>query len=82
MQRSFYVGDTLTETDVKAKFEDGVLKLSIPKKEAEKLEKNKKLSKDEKKKLIDKLTADMKRAAKDLDFETAAFIRDKIRRLM
>ncbi len=52
------------------------------KKEAEKLEKNKKLSKDEKKKLIDKLTADMKRAAKDLDFETAAFIRDKIRRLM
>ncbi len=52
------------------------------KKEAEKLEKAKKLSKDEKKKLIDKLTADMKRAAKDLDFETAAFIRDKIRRLM
>ncbi len=52
------------------------------KKEAEKLEKNKKLSKDEKKKLIDKLTADMKRAAKDLDFETAALIRDRIRRLM
>lgn len=37
MQRSFYVGDTLTETDIKAKFEDGVLKLSIPKKEPEKL---------------------------------------------
>ena len=37
MQRSFYVGDALTETDIKAKFEDGVLKLSIPKKEAEKL---------------------------------------------
>ena len=52
------------------------------KKEAEKLEKSKNLSKDEKKKLIDKLTSDMKRAAKDLDFETAAFIRDKIRRLM
>lgn len=52
------------------------------KKEAEKLEKNKKLSKEDKKKLIDKLTADMKRAAKDLDFETAALIRDKIRRLM
>lgn len=52
------------------------------KKEAEKLEKAKNLSKDEKKKLIDKLTADMKRAAKDLDFETAALIRDKIRRLM
>lgn len=37
MQRSFYVGEELTETDVKAKFEDGVLKLSLPKKEAEKI---------------------------------------------
>ena len=37
MQRSFYVGDTLTETDIKAKFEDGVLKLDIPKKEAPKV---------------------------------------------
>ena len=52
------------------------------KKEAERIEKNKNMSKEDKKKLIDKLTADMKRAAKDLDFETAAFIRDKIRRLM
>ncbi len=34
MQRSFYVGDTLTEEDIKAKFEDGVLKLFVPKKEA------------------------------------------------
>ncbi len=31
MQRSFYVGDAIQETDVKAKFEDGVLKLSFPK---------------------------------------------------
>jgi HSP20 family molecular chaperone IbpA len=38
MQRSFYVGEEVAETDVKAKFEDGVLKLSIPKKEAEKVE--------------------------------------------
>ena len=37
MQRSFYVGDNITETEIKAKFEDGVLKLSIPKKEAEKI---------------------------------------------
>ena len=37
MQRSFYVGDAVTEEDVKAKFEDGVLRLGIPKKEAEKL---------------------------------------------
>ena len=34
MQRSFYVGDAVTEEDVKAKFEDGVLQIEIPKKEA------------------------------------------------
>ncbi len=34
MQRSFYVGKNLDETDIKAKFEDGVLKLTVPKKEA------------------------------------------------
>ena len=33
MQRSFYVGDAIEEEDVKAKFEDGVLKLSVPKKD-------------------------------------------------
>ena len=33
MQRSFYVGEDLTEEDIKAKMEDGVLKLTIPKKE-------------------------------------------------
>ncbi|MCR5213781.1 MAG: Hsp20/alpha crystallin family protein [Eubacterium sp.] len=37
MQRSFYVGDAVVEEDIKAKFEDGVLKLNIPKKEAEKI---------------------------------------------
>ena len=34
LQRSFYVGDTLTEADITAKLEHGVLSLSIPKKEA------------------------------------------------
>ena len=34
MQRSFYVGDIITEDEIKAKFENGVLKLSIPKKDA------------------------------------------------
>ena len=37
MQRSFYVGDAVTQEDVKAKFEDGVLRLSIPKNEAKKV---------------------------------------------
>ena len=31
MQRSFYVGDAITEEDIKARFEDGVLKLEVPK---------------------------------------------------
>ncbi len=31
--RSFYVGDKISQEDVKAKFENGILKLSIPKKE-------------------------------------------------
>ena len=41
MSRSFYVGDDVTEADIHAKFEDGILKLSVPKKEAKKVEENK-----------------------------------------
>ena len=32
--RSFYVGEDVTQEDIKAKFEDGILKLFVPKKEA------------------------------------------------
>ena len=31
--RSFYVGDQITQEDIKAKFEDGILRIDIPKKE-------------------------------------------------
>ena len=41
MSRSFYVGEHVTEEDVKARFEDGVLRLSIPKKDAKKVEEKK-----------------------------------------
>ena len=41
MQRSFYVGDALTQEDVKAKFENGILKLSLPKKDAKAIEEKK-----------------------------------------
>ncbi len=37
MQRSFYVGEALTEEDIGAKFENGVLSLNIPKKDVKKL---------------------------------------------
>ena len=33
-ERSFYVGDDLTQDDIKGEFHHGVLKLTIPKKEA------------------------------------------------
>lgn len=41
MSRSFYVGDGITEDDIKAKYENGILKLSIPKKEAKAVEQKK-----------------------------------------
>ncbi len=37
MERSFYVGEQLTHEDIKAKYEDGVLTLNVPKKEQQKL---------------------------------------------
>ena len=37
MERSFYVGETVTEEDIKAKMEHGLLTLCIPKKETPKL---------------------------------------------
>ena len=36
MSRSFYVGEDITENDIHAKFEDGILMLDIPKKEEQK----------------------------------------------
>ena len=41
MSRSFYVGDAITEEDGHAKYEDGILKLSVPKKEAKAVEQTK-----------------------------------------
>ena len=41
--RTFYVGNGVTEEDIKASFKDGTLHLSIPKEEPKKLEEQKKL---------------------------------------
>ena len=38
MTRSFYVGDAVKEEEIHAKYEDGILKLSIPKKDAKAVE--------------------------------------------
>lgn len=38
MSRNFYVGDAITEEDIHAKFENGILKLDVPKKDAKAVE--------------------------------------------
>lgn len=40
--RSFYVGDQIREEDIKAKYENGVLTLTVPKKDAKQIEAEKK----------------------------------------
>ena len=42
--RSFYIGEGVEQKDIRAKFEDGILKLSVPKKEQPKLDTNKYIS--------------------------------------
>lgn len=37
MSRSFFVGKNVTDEEIKARFEDGVLKLTVPKKDEKKL---------------------------------------------
>ena len=42
--RSFYVGNQVTQDQIKAKFENGILKLSIPKVEKQQVEQKKYIS--------------------------------------
>lgn len=42
--RSFYVGDGVTEEDIHGKFENGILRLTVPKKENQKVEENKRIA--------------------------------------
>ncbi len=44
MQRSFYVGDGIKEEEIKAKFKNGILRLSIPKKDAKAVEEKKSIA--------------------------------------
>ena len=43
MQRSFYVGGSITEEDIKARYENGVLSLLIPKKDVRKVPEKKQI---------------------------------------
>ena len=77
------------EIQMKYNEENGITPASIKKKVADvieigkkvKPESDKKLSRLEKEKLIEKLTAEMRDVAKRLEFEQAAYIRDRIKEL-
>ena len=38
MSPNFYVGENITQEDIHAKYEDGILRLTVPKKEEKKVE--------------------------------------------
>ncbi len=41
MSRSFYVGEAVEKNEIRARFEDGILKLSVPKKDSKAVEESK-----------------------------------------
>ncbi|MGN1051113.1 MAG: helicase-related protein, partial [Acutalibacteraceae bacterium] len=86
------IRETLRRREIQDKYnkEHGIVPKTIEKKVADVLEisnknalkgKNKKLTKSEKKKLVATLEKEMQNAAKMLQFEHAAYIRDKIKML-
>ena len=44
VSRSFYVGEHIRQEDIHAKFEDGILKLTVPKKDAKQVDEQKYIS--------------------------------------
>ena len=58
-----------------------ILEISVHEKESSSRSRSKQLTKEEKQKLIEALTKEMKNAAKMLEFEHAAYLRDKIKKL-
>ena len=44
MSRSFYVGEGVKQSDIHAKYEDGILKLDIPKQDKKAVEESKYIS--------------------------------------
>lgn len=44
MRRSFFVGEGVQQEDIRAKYENGVLQLEVPKKDAQKIQQNKYIS--------------------------------------
>ena len=77
IQRKYNEEHGITPVTIKKDIRD-IIEIST---KETKEEKGKKLSPRERKALIEKLTAEMKAAAKILEFEHAAYLRDRIERL-
>ena len=79
IQKAYNEENGITPTTIKKEIRELI---SIGKTEEDKEKKNKrKRTKEEKEKLIEQLTAEMRNASKHLEFERAAFLRDKIKEL-
>ncbi len=82
VQQEYNEAHGITPRSVEKKVGD-LIEIALPggKDEKQKKQPEKKLSKRDREAMIEKLTAEMKDAARRLDFELAAYLRDKIRAL-
>ncbi len=82
VQQEYNEANGITPRSVEKKVGD-LIEIALPggKDEKQKKQPEKKLSKRDREAMIEKLTAEMKDAARRLDFELAAYLRDKIRAL-